>query len=165
MENEYIYYKLSELEKNTDIPLVQGCKIKVHYPKVDKLNLHTHFKPIYFFWYFFTFGRYCIYYVYDENEKIVHFSHVMPKIFKYAFMFRKKSMHIGPCWTIENYRGKGIYPAVLSKICSDYSDKNVYIFTEKKNIASQKGIEKVGFKQFATGYKTKFLGIYKIKKN
>jgi predicted GNAT family acetyltransferase len=88
----------------------------------------------------------------------------MPKFFKYAFMLRNNSIHIGPCWTNKNQRGKGIYPAVLSKICSDYYKKNVYIFTEKENIASQKGIEKVGFKQFATGYKTRLFGVYKIKK-
>lgn len=163
MENKYIYYKLLASKKNTYIPLIEECRVKVYYPKIWKLNLHTNFKPIYLFWYIFTLGQFCIYYVYDENEKIVHLSHVMPKIFKYSFMSEKNSIHIGPCWTSENQRGKGIYPAILSNICSDYSKKNVFIFTEKKNIASQKGIEKVGFKQFAKGYKTKFLGIYKIK--
>lgn len=162
MENKYIYYKLSASEKNEVIPLSPDYKIITHHPQPGRLNIHTHFKPIYLFWYLFTFGRYCIYYVYDDNKKIVHFSHVMPKIFKYSFMPQKNSIHIGPCWTHEKHRGKGIYPAVLSKICNDFSQKNTYIFTEKENLASQKGIEKVGFKQYATGSKSKYLGIYKI---
>ena len=76
-------------------------------------------------------------------------------------MPRKNSIHIGPCWTDKNHRGKGIYPAVVSKICADYSQKDVYIFTDDDNISSQKGIEKVGFKPYATGFKTRFLVIFK----
>lgn len=162
MGNKYFYYKLSALQKSAVISLTLGYKIKIHHPKIGKLNLHTHFKTIYLFWYLFTFGRYSIYYVYDEDECIVHFSHVMPRIFKYAFMSRRNCIHIGPCWTNENHRGKGIYPAVLSKICNDNIQKDVYIFTEKKNLASQKGIEKAGFMLFASGIRTKFLGIYKV---
>lgn len=162
MENKYIYYQLLASEKSTAISLAPGYKIKIHHPRPGNFNNHTHFKPIYLFWYFFTFGQYCIYYVYDKDERIVHFSHVMPKIFKYAFMPKKNSIHIGPCWTHENHRGKIIYPAVLSKICTDFHQKNIYIFTEIENIASQKGIEKVSFNKFASGNKTKYLGIYKV---
>ncbi len=159
----FIFYKLSALEKRFNIPLENGYKVTIHYPTLRKFNLHSHLTPIYLFWYIFTFGRYCIFYVYDENEKIIHFSHVMPKIFKYAYMPRKNSVHIGPCWTDKNHRGKGIYPAVLSRICTDYNQKNVYISTTNINRSSQKGIEKVVFKRFATGFKTKLLGIYKIR--
>lgn len=157
-----IYYRLLSKDSHNLIKLQDGYLVKVHKPVISCLNIHTRFKMVYVFWYLFTLGRYCIYYVYDENERIVHFSHVMPKIYKYAFMQKKNSIHIGPCWTHENHRGKGIYPAVLSKICTDYTQKNIYIFTKKENRASQKGIEKVGFKQFATGSKSKYLGIYKI---
>jgi RimJ/RimL family protein N-acetyltransferase len=160
MNNKLIYYRLSA-SKKTDIPLAQGYRMKVFYPSAGRLNLHTYFKPIYLFWYLFTFARYSIYYVYDVTGRIIHFSHVMPKIFKYAFMPSKNSIHIGPCWTNKNHRGKGIYPAVLSKICADHSQKDVYIGTDDDNISSQRGIEKVGFKRFATGYKTRYLGIYK----
>lgn len=129
MGNKYIYYKLSSSEISTAISLKPCYKIKIYHPRLGKLNNHTHFKIIYLFWYFFTIGRYIIYYVYDENDRIIHFSHVMPNFFKYAFIQQQNSIHIGPCWTHENYRGKGIYPAVLNKICTDNSRKNVFIDT------------------------------------
>ena len=80
-------------------------------------------------------------------------------------MQRKKSLHIGPCWTDNKFRGQGIYPAVLSSICKNNSETNMFIFTEDENIASQKGITKVGFKKFSNGYKSKHFGIYKILNN
>jgi hypothetical protein len=102
-----------------------------------------------------------IYYVYDDAGRIINICHVKPKIFKYAYMPTKNSIHIGPCWTDKNHRGKSIYQAVLSRNCADHSQKDVYIFTDEDNISSQIGIEKVGFKRFATGFKTRCLGIYK----
>lgn len=35
---------------------------------------------------------------------------------------------------------------MLSTIVRDYADKEIFIVANSKNIASQKGIEKVGFK-------------------
>ncbi len=161
MPNKYIYYKLNVNESYGYFKLLPDYHVIIHSPNLFSLNLHTRFKFINLFWYVFTLGRYKIYYIYDKN-KIVHFSYVMPKIFKFGFMKHKNSVHIGPCWTHEEYRGKGIYPAVLSKICADYFGKDIYIFTDIGNIPSQKGIKKVGFKQIGQGYKSKFLGIYKI---
>lgn len=158
-----IYYRLLSDDIPTLFKLKDGYFIKVYKPVIGCLSIHTGFKLIYVLWYILTIGNFKIYYVLDKTGRIIHFSHVMSKIYKYAFMPRINSIHIGPCWTHELHRGKGIYPAVLSKICSDYKEKNIYIFTKKENIASQKGIEKVGFKQFATGIKTKRLGIYIIK--
>ena len=43
---------------------------------------------------------------------------------------------------------------------TDQNDLRSFIFTEKDNISSQKGIEKAGFIKFADGYKSKF-HIYK----
>lgn len=159
----YKFYRLLASVRAQKIQLSEGHEVKIFSPGLTKLSLHSRNKPIYFFWYFLTLGRYKIYYVFDGNDNIVHYSNVMPKIYKYDFMPRRKSIHIGPCWTSKDSRGKGIYPAVLSKICQDYCDYNRYIFTHKNNIASCKGIEKVKFEHFANGYKSKPLGIYKIK--
>jgi len=57
-----------------------------------------------------------------------------------------------------------LWPGQTSLPYKGYQSGRRLIFTEKENIASQKGIEKVGFKQFATGYKTRLFGVYKIKK-
>lgn len=162
MDSKYLFYQLKQGENAKTINFPSGYSIKIHELKIGCLNLHTRFRPIYVFWYFFSFGRCKIYYVLDQKNRVVHFSHVMPKIFKYDFMSQRNSVHIGPCWTDANHRGKGIYPAVLSEICRKNPNKDIFIFTESENLPSQKGLEKVGFRNFARGFKTRVLGIYKI---
>lgn len=49
------------------------------------------------------------------------------------------------CVTNKDYRGLNIYPAVLGFILRKYVNSNIFIYTTKKNIASQKGISKAGF--------------------
>ena len=64
-------------------------------------------------WFFITRGRTYVYYCFDGQNK-VHQSYVMKKCFKFPFL-KKNDIHIGPCYTAEEYRGQGIYPAVLKK--------------------------------------------------
>lgn len=161
----YNYYRLLAKNKPIESPLYPEYHSVIFSPRISKLNLHTGLKPLYIFWYILTLGKYQIYYVYDKSGQIIHYSHIMPKIYKYAFMPRKNSLHIGPCWTSSSSRGKGVYPAILSKICKDHNNKNIYIFTDQNNIPSQKGIDKVGFQLFSNGIKTKLFGIYKERKD
>lgn len=63
---------------------------------------------------------------------------------------KKGDIEIGPCQTKETYRGKGIYPFVLYQILKDYGKRNrncvAWMIIADNNIASVKGVEKVGFK-------------------
>lgn len=56
--------------------------------------------------------------------------------------------YIGPCYTSPAYRGKGVYPFVLSRACrllKDAGNIMAYISTKKTNEASRNGILKAGF--------------------
>lgn len=75
----------------------------------------------------------------------------------------KNGVHIGPCQTVEDERGKGYYPYLISRIIQDMPNNEFYMMTRAANISSIRGIEKIGFVQFATGQKTK-LGRYVIVK-
>jgi hypothetical protein len=86
----------------------------------------------------------------------------MPKNFKFNFMRENNSLHIGPCWTDPDFRGKRLYPFILNMIINDNKKTPIYIFTTKDNFSSQRGIELVGFKQMGALRKTSPIGIYKI---
>lgn len=57
------------------------------------------------------------------------------------------------CRTADAQRGKGIYPRVLQRIVDDYfraGASTVWIYTSEANVASQRGILKVGFVHTST---------------
>lgn len=59
---------------------------------------------------------------------------------KYAIFF---------CHTFDEYRRNEIYSYILTQICNDTlkKDETVFISTDTKNITSQRGIEKAGFRK------------------
>ena len=64
--------------------------------------------------------------------------------------------------TLPQFRGRGIYPAILVRIQSylkEHGYKRVYICVKDDNLASIKGIEKAGFKYIARINLVKILGI------
>lgn len=111
-----------------------------------------------YFWKIIALGRYSKYCVSNGNGDIVHYSTVIGKCIKFKFLTNTNSYEIGPCFTKVEYRGKGIYPYVLSKIISDEA-KDYYMLVRQDNLSSIRGIEKAGFKQ--VGYACKHHGIWR----
>ena len=55
--------------------------------------------------------------------------------------------YVGGFHVREEYRGRGIYPALLERICLDVPHtKKILAETGMENLASQRGLEKAGFK-------------------
>lgn len=167
-------YELYELKSNSVVktePYVIGDKLElgVFKPSIFRMclpNLSPTFKNkiTNLYWYFITFGRFRIYYV-KAKEKIIHTSYCAPKCYKFPFMSRG-DLHIGPCATDSKYRGKGIYPYVLTRIIKDYAKQNIsfYMIIEANNIPSQRGVFKVGFIKTMALRKSGLLKVYKIVK-
>ena len=146
-------------------------KIKENYTdyKIERVNVSNNFFRcgsgkilMNFFWYIITFGR-CHIYACKDGDMQIHFTYVMKKCFKFPFL-KGKDIHIGPCWTHENYRGKGIYPAVLYRVCSENKGSK-YMIIDDKNISSQKGVYKVGFTKIGALSKSRILKIYRSTQN
>jgi len=83
------------------------------------------------------------------------------------FQSSKRRYYIFHCRTFEQYRGNRIYPYMLTVMCGDVFSENknsiIFISTSADNIASQKGIEKTGFKKIGALKYTQ-IGILKIKR-
>jgi hypothetical protein len=52
---------------------------------------------------------------------------------------------IGNCKTHKEHKGKGLYGAVVTYIVVNYCLQNPILFVEDSNIASIKGLQKIGF--------------------
>lgn len=115
-----------------------------------------------FLWSIETFfgGTYVEYQLW-RGDKLVSKAEVVSWIPQFTFM-PKTGLHIGPCVTVSDERGHGYYPYLLSHIVVDSFPKECFMIVSPNNLPSSRGVEKAGFRSFATGYKTR-LGRYVIK--
>ena len=100
----------------------------------------------------------------SNGSEIVHTSIFMKHCFKFPFM-KKNDIIIGPCVTIQKYRGQGLYPFAIRKISNWYKlmgfNDKVYLLIEESNVPSRRGAEKAGCVVIGRIKKTKILKIYK----
>lgn len=162
ISNKYIFFKYNNKKLTDANENFSHYKEEIFSPTIGMLKKHTAKKIMYIFWFIFTLGRYKIIYIYD-NTKIIHYSHILPKFFKFPFM-KRNDLEIGPAWTDKNYRGRGIFPYVLWEIIHKFQKdkRDFYVFTHIDNISSQRAIVKAGFYEWKKGYKSDKLGIYRI---
>lgn len=97
-----------------------------------------------------TRGRAKVYYA-TQDGRLSHTSYVIPKCYKFPFL-GADDYEIGPCFTYSEYRGRGLYPAILRYICGSVGKDNstFYMIVDENNTPSIKGIEKAGFEKCGT---------------
>jgi len=76
-----------------------------------------------------------------SNEQIVH------PHWAYPYKLKENEVFIHYCETAPEARGQTIYSHVLSNIIEEHQDKEILISVNDANIASKKGVEKVGFRE------------------
>ena len=167
MKNEYVFFRFNHENhaENNDLKytmILKEYQIERFSPTFFTLKKHTANTLLYIFWFLTTFGKYQIIYL-KKDDDILHYTHILPKFFKLPFL-GLNDLEIGPSWTKESYRGKGIFPAVInySVQCFKEKGRSFHIFAHIDNVPSQKAIRNAGFCMWAKGYKTDFFGIYKV---
>lgn len=148
------------IKKSTNRVRYIDYKIEIFKPMVGNLQQHSKFSIIHYLWFIFTFGKYRIVYIYD-NDKIIHYSHILPRFWKLSFL-EENDLEIGPCWTHEDYRCQGIYSFAINYIIDNYQNnyKNFFMIVDEHNKISIKGIKNAGFILVGNVKKSKISGIY-----
>lgn len=106
-------------------------------------------------------GNVC-YSVINDKGIIVHQSWIFKKKLLTRQLGFKLAYTIGDCWTIPEFRGRGIYTFMLEYIKNDNLGKSIVIYCALSNAASIRGIEKAGFTKLYHFTLTRLLG-FKIK--
>lgn len=163
----YLYKIDSTDVKNMPMDSCNEIDLKVFTPslrglflKSEKIGIKT--ACIRLLFQVMTFGKAQIYYVQSGND-IIHTSYVIPACVKFPFMDRD-DLEIGPCYTYPAFRGKGIYPKVLSEICRRRGNdtSSFYMIVDDTNLPSIKGIEKAGFVRCGSVQKSKISKRYNL---
>lgn len=163
----YLYKIDSKDVKNMPMDSCNEIDLKVFTPslrslflKSEKIGIKT--ACIRLLFQVMTFGKAQIYYVQSGND-IIHTSYVIPACAKFPFMDRD-DLEIGPCYTYPAFRGKGIYPKVLSEICRRRGNdtSSFYMIVDETNLPSIKGIEKAGFVRCGSVQKSKISKSYNL---
>lgn len=155
---EYILFQNSKkvpYDGNLDIAIVD-LKHRL-FLKSEKKTFSKFLKRLYFR--FLTAKKTNIFLVLD-NGIVVHESFVCQKCWKFPFL-GKHDCEIGPCYTNEKYRGRGIYPTVLKYIMCVTNFDNYFMVINENNAASINGVKKAGFCSIKKIKKTRFLKVYK----
>lgn len=159
----YLLYKKNHMSSNDSlIYQVEKQRIGLFHiflPFEDK-SLQLFMLRLYFI--ILSLGRLWIFYCNDSSNNLVHTSYVMHSRIKFPFM-RRNDIEIGPCFTTESFRNKGIYRNVLKKITTDkmFQGCSFFMIVHENNISSKKGIEASGFEQVGVVKRT-FAKNYRI---
>ncbi len=160
--------RLYELDYGTYKPCptegkVESQKISFFHPFIrgEKKSIKTFLVRILF--YVQSKGNFRIYYVREDRENTpIHTSYVCGASRKFPFMERE-DIHIGPCHTAPDHRGKGIYRKVLRAIHTESCGKfkRAYMIVDEENLPSIKGIEAAGLTHVGTVERSGLQKIYR----
>lgn len=158
--------RLYELDYGSFVECPVDLKVEVQkvsflhpFLKGEKKSMKTFLTRSMF--YVLSRGDFSIYYVTEEDRgRPIHTSYVSGPGGKFPFM-EKGDIHIGPCYTAPDYRGRGIYRKVLRAIHGDHCShcKRAYMIVDEENLPSIKGIEAAGLRHTGTVERK---GIWKI---
>ena len=145
-----------------DIPVIHP-RIAIKYMiisnknKLEILSNNINFrKNLIKFKYFIDKG--CIIYLAIHNNNDIVGYYIISRLCEYKpYLYLNNPLFEGDnkyyiffCHTFYEFENNGIYSYILTQICNDVirdTDTEVFISSDAENIASQKGIEKAGFKR------------------
>lgn len=86
-------------------------------------------------------------YGWGQNQHALHFSYVGS-----GLEFDREVLYVFDCRTLQRFRGRGLFSAVLNRFVALAGDRECYVACRSGNISSVKGIIKAGFRLYARLY-------------
>lgn len=142
-----ILYSLKNYQPQTSVAMIKHATDKnindiLHFQPQRYIEIFKNFLSLGDKGYFAYLQDKCIHRSWLKgNEQIVH------PHWAYPYQLKENEVFIHYCETAPEARGKNIYPHVLSNIIEEHQDKDILISVNDENIASKKGVEKVGFRE------------------
>lgn len=142
-----VLYKLKNYQSQTSVATIkhatnENLKDVLYFQHERYINIFKTFLSLEDKGYFAYLKDKCIHRSWLKgNQQVVH------PHWAYPYKLKENEIFIHYCETAPEARGKNIYPHVLSNIIEEHQDKEILISVNDENIASKKGVEKVGFRE------------------
>ncbi|OCL85623.1 hypothetical protein [Arcobacter porcinus] len=142
-----IVYDLKNYQIQTSVAIIkhatnENLKDVLYFQSKRYINIFKNFLSLGDKGYFAYLEDKCIHRSWVKSNEQVVYPH-----WAYPYKLKKDEVFIHYCETAPEARGKNIYPHVLSNIIKGHQDKDILISVNDENIASKKGVEKVGFRE------------------
>jgi SAM-dependent methyltransferase len=158
------------------ITLIPGYHIQLWRPRLFSIAPKGLLTPVFTAWWLFHWLKifknpnYKIYLVYTKEQKLAHYTVLIPAHYRFPFM-HDKDLQIGPIGTKEDERRNGLAHYILHSILNEYENKCVRLWyiTREENMISKSFIEKANFEKIGEGKKvnnnyTRLFSYYYISK-
>ncbi len=89
------------------------------------------------------------------NDEVAHISWVFSKNLLARQLGFKNNYVIGDCQTFDKYKGRGLYGQTVGYIINNNPEKRFILFIDPNNVASIRGVEKIGLTP---------IGLYSVKR-
>jgi len=147
LKETVITYNLKNHQEQTSVATIkhatnENLKDVLYFQSKRYINIFKNFLILGDKGYFAYLQDKCIHRSWVKSNEQVVYPH-----WAYPYKLKKDEVFIHYCETAPEARGKNIYPHVLSNIIKGHQDKDILISVNDENIASKKGVEKVGFRE------------------
>ena len=142
-----ILYQLNKYKKYQSLATIQCAKYNnltdiLYFQDKIYIDIFQNFLKMGDTGYFAYIDENCIHRSWvKSNNQIVYPHWTLP------YKLKDNEIFIHYCETAPEARRKNIYPHVLSHISDNFKDKKILISVNKNNLASIRGIQKVGFEK------------------
>ena len=142
-----ILYSLKSYQSQTSVATIkhatnENLKDVLYFQPQRYIDIFKNFLSLKDKGYFAYLQDKCIHRSWLKGNEQVVYPH-----WAYPYKLKENEVFIHYCETAPKARGKNIYPHVLSNIIKEHQDKDILISVNDENIASKKGVEKVGFRE------------------
>ncbi|NPV60813.1 MAG: GNAT family N-acetyltransferase [Actinobacteria bacterium] len=170
LETYYLYCRESGGNILSSARLDASFRYKEWKPSLLRMKPREASRELYVWWIYY-FNKiisnqyaYSIYLVYHDY-KLIHYTIISTKCFKFPFM-GDEDIQIGPSWTAEKYRGKGIASSIILSVLRQYSKggRRFYWIAREKNNSSRKLIERLAFQNLGAIERRAILGLFHVYK-
>lgn len=152
MGRDVLYWRRAVVKLGEPAVEEQGC--------CEMVLRKPYATPHDWFWRVLSSGRLERYEVHIEG-KIVSWVYCVGRVYQFPFMGRG-DIHIGPAFTLKEYRGRGYYKMLMAHAMKEHQESNCWMIVADNNYPALRAVEAVGFRRVAYLKQNRLTKVFRV---